>query len=75
MDTTKMHAHFSEERNRYVNNILNTTSNKKVVVAGPGTGKTYLFKRILKGKKKALTLTFINSLIEDLSLSQLIQIP
>jgi len=56
------------DRDKYTNAILNSASNKKVVVAGPGTGKTYLFKEILKDKKNALTLTFINSLVEDLSL-------
>jgi superfamily I DNA/RNA helicase len=38
------------------------------VVAGPGTGKTYLFKQILQDKPKTLTLTFVNSLIEQLAL-------
>jgi superfamily I DNA/RNA helicase len=48
--------------------ILESPSKKKVVVAGPGTGKTYLFKTILAGKSKTLTLTFVNALVEDLSL-------
>jgi superfamily I DNA/RNA helicase len=48
--------------------ILKSPSKKNVVVAGPGTGKTYLFKTILAGKSKALTLTFVNALVEDLSL-------
>lgn len=49
--------------------ILSSSARKKVVVAGPGTGKTSLFKQILKdGDKNAITLTFINSLVEDLSL-------
>jgi len=47
---------------------LNSQSIKKVVVAGPDTGKTYLFKKILEGQKNTITLTFINSLVEDLSL-------
>ena len=38
------------------------------MVAGPGTGKTFLFKKALEGKSKTLTLTFVNSLVEDLSL-------
>jgi len=41
---------------------------KKLVVAGPGTGKTFLFKTILQGKEKTLTLSFVNALVEDLSL-------
>lgn len=57
-----------EERSKHVEAILKSPSTKKVVVAGPGTGKTFLFKEILKGKKNTLTLTFVNSLVEDLSL-------
>lgn len=57
-----------QERTEYVNKILSSSSIKKVVVAGPGTGKTYLFKQILQDKKNCLTLTFVNSLVEDLSL-------
>lgn len=47
---------------------MTSKSDKKVVVAGPGTGKTYLFKKILEGKKNSLALTFVNSLVEDLAL-------
>lgn len=57
-----------KERSEFVNKILTSASTKKVVVAGPGTGKTYLFKEILNNKKNTLTLTFVNSLVEDLSL-------
>lgn len=57
-----------KERSEYVDKILTSISSKRVVVAGPGTGKTYLFKEILKNKNNALTLTFVNSLVEDLSL-------
>lgn len=56
------------ERTNSVNAILDSTSNKKVVVAGPGTGKTFLFKKILHGKSKTLTLSFVNALVDDLSL-------
>jgi hypothetical protein len=56
------------DRERHVQSILHSQSIKKVVVAGPGTGKTYLFKKMLEGKGKTLTLTFVNSLVEDLSL-------
>ncbi|MFH0773443.1 MAG: AAA family ATPase [bacterium] len=57
-----------QESQKYVDAILKSSSPKKVVVAGPGTGKTYLFKQVLEGKKNTLTLTFVNSLVEDLSL-------
>lgn len=56
------------ERQQRVQAVLQSTSRKKIVVAGPGTGKTFLFKEILKGKPNSLTLTFVNSLVEDLSL-------
>lgn len=56
------------ERQKYVEAVLNSKSKKNIVVAGPGTGKTHLFKEVLKGKKKSLTLTFVNALVEDLSL-------
>jgi len=57
-----------KERSEYVNKILESSSSKKVVVAGPGTGKTYLFKQILQNRSHTLTLTFVNSLVEDLAL-------
>jgi len=57
-----------EDSKKYTDAILKSTSRKKIVVAGPGTGKTFLFKKILENKKNALTLTFVNTLVEDLSL-------
>ena len=57
------------DRKAYVDAIVNSNAEKRIIVAGPGTGKTFLFKEILKsGKVNALTLTFVNSLVEDLSL-------
>ena len=56
------------ERNNCVNAILESKADKKVVVAGPGTGKTFLFKKVLEGKSNTLTLSFVNSLVDDLSL-------
>ncbi|MCD6440529.1 MAG: hypothetical protein J7L86_01905, partial [Candidatus Marinimicrobia bacterium] len=58
----------AKKRADSVNAILESTADKKVVVAGPGTGKTFLFKKILKGKNRTLTLSFVNSLVDDLSL-------
>lgn len=55
-------------REKHVDAILASPSSKKLVVAGPGTGKTFLFKQILAGKKNTLTLTFINALVDDLAL-------
>jgi len=58
---------FEERRAAFTQAVLNSKATKKIVVAGPGTGKTTLFKEVLKGKTKALTLSFINLLIEDLA--------
>lgn len=60
------------ERGLQTQDILNSKEKKKVIVAGPGTGKTHLFQKLLKTKSKnSLTLTFVNALIDDLSLSLL----
>lgn len=56
------------ESRRCIDKIIESSSPKKVVVAGPGTGKTFLFKKVIEGKKNALTLTFVNALVQDLSL-------
>ena len=56
------------ESKRCIDAIIESSSHKKVVVAGPGTGKTFLFKKVIEGKRKALTLTFVNALVQDLSL-------
>jgi superfamily I DNA/RNA helicase len=48
--------------------IINSRSKKIIVVAGPGTGKTYLFKQLAAKKSKCLTLSFVNALVDDLSL-------
>jgi superfamily I DNA/RNA helicase len=68
IDSQERYAVAEEERGAFVEAIVNSGARNKVVVAGPGTGKTFLFKRILHGKKRTLTLTFVNSLVEDLSL-------
>jgi superfamily I DNA/RNA helicase len=56
------------DRQSYVDAIVGSLARRKIVVAGPGTGKTYLFKQVLRDKPKTLTLTFVNSLIEQLAL-------
>jgi superfamily I DNA/RNA helicase len=67
-NTVEIYDQAKAERKKHVDAIVNSTSSKKIVVAGPGTGKTYLFKEVLRGKKNTLTLTFVNSLVDDLSL-------
>jgi superfamily I DNA/RNA helicase len=68
MTPQERYAAAEHERRAFVEAIVTSTARNKIVVAGPGTGKTFLFKRILQGKKRTLTLTFVNSLVEDLSL-------
>lgn len=67
-DAGDEHRKASQDRERHIRAILESDAKSKVVVAGPGTGKTFLFKKILYGKPNSLTLTFVNSLVEDLSL-------
>jgi len=72
MDEEELDKHYksiSEERNSHTKKILDSESTKIVVVAGPGTGKTFLFAKLLEKKGgETLTLTFINALVNDLSL-------
>lgn len=59
----------SDERAKYLNLILESDASKKLIVAGPGTGKTYTFKKILKylGPGNYLVLSFIRKLVDDLA--------
>jgi len=68
MATEDEYKRAAAERDKHLGAILTSPSKKKVVVAGPGTGKTFLFKEVLRGKKSCLTLTFVNALVQDLSL-------
>jgi superfamily I DNA/RNA helicase len=56
-----------------VDRILQSTSRKKLLVAGPGTGKTTVFRKLLEASRgnsdTRLVLTFINNLKEDLGRS------
>src|ERR1700674_3174326 len=53
-----------------IDKILGSKSLKKLIVAGPGAGKTTLFKLLLEStpgdEKSRLVLTFINNLKDDL---------
>jgi superfamily I DNA/RNA helicase len=58
------------EFQKAIERVLNSKSAKKLIVAGPGAGKTTLFKALLKASRgerdERLVLTFINSLKSDL---------
>ena len=75
-----MEADVTSELKEAIDRILQSSSRKKLVVAGPGTGKTTLFRALLEaasgGQKTRLVLTFINNLKSDLekSLSELASI-
>ena len=53
-----------------IQRVISSKSRKRLVVAGPGTGKTTLFEALLKARTgdpdDRLVLTFINSLRDDL---------
>jgi len=68
----KRYAEYEARKKVYTDAILNSDANKKVIVAGPGTGKSFLFGQICnnnceKGKTKNLVLSFINELVDDLA--------
>lgn len=58
----------SGKRQYYLDLILSSSVRKKIIVAGPGTGKTHTFKRVLEKTQSNnnLALTFINKLVEDM---------
>ena len=60
------------ERSNDSDKILNSEHPRKVVLAGPGTGKTYLFKEAIRKKKEQggqnfLAITFIGNLSDELA--------
>ncbi len=61
-----------KEREKDTKIILDSKSPKRVVVAGPGTGKSFLFEQIIKklnddGKDNVLAITFIGKLTDFLA--------
>jgi len=68
-----MTGNLERELQSALERILKSSSRKKLVVAGPGTGKTHLFKMLLESvpgeSKRGLVLTFINNLKLDLEQS------
>jgi hypothetical protein len=67
MSDNRTDAEFHSERAASLDAIVNSPDPKKVVVAGPGTGKTFTFKELLKQTEPpTLVLTFIRNLVADL---------
>jgi superfamily I DNA/RNA helicase len=62
---------YRKDRKKYAEAVIKSPSQKKLIIAGPGTGKTYIFKSLF-GKirrasgEKGLVLTFIKNLVADL---------
>jgi superfamily I DNA/RNA helicase len=65
-----MKNNVENELNAAIDQILISKSRRRLVVAGPGTGKTTLFKKLLESspgsRKTRLVLTFIANLKDDL---------
>lgn len=63
-------AQYLAELDSCVSKILESTAQRKLILAGPGTGKTFFFKKLLTKlggqKNKYLVVTFINELVKDL---------
>lgn len=59
-----------QNRQEHLDKILNSEASKKLIVAGPGTGKTYTFGQVLKktGGENNIAMTFIRRLVEDMSI-------
>ena len=56
------------ERTRYAEAVIQSPAEKKIIVAGPGTGKTYAFQGVCRARPGPnLALTFINNLADDLA--------
>ncbi len=71
-DTKSNYTKHKIHRKNYTDAILNSTEDRKIIISGPGTGKSFLFQEICKknieqGKNKNLTLSFINELVDDLT--------
>jgi superfamily I DNA/RNA helicase len=57
----------AEQRQAYLDAVIASPATRKLIVAGPGTGKTHSFKVLLESRPEPrLVLTFINNLVNDL---------
>lgn len=61
---------YFDQLNEHINKILSSNALKKLIVAGPGTGKTSFFEKTINyyggSKENYLILTFINNLEDEL---------
>lgn len=67
MPDTELHQKQKDDRDKCTRLIIESEKRNKVIVAGPGTGKSFTFQELLKTKSgDNLALTFINNLARDL---------
>lgn len=68
MNIEELKRRQEEERKQCLEAILQSDSPKKIIIAGPGTGKTFTFGQVLKNYADGnnLALTFINKLANDM---------
>lgn len=67
MDTEELLKKQEQERNSLCDEIINFPSDKKLILSGPGTGKTFIFDRIVKKRGgKCLVITFIRKLVTEI---------
>lgn len=59
------------ERKSCLEKILSSKASKKLIAAGPGTGKTFTFGQLLaqRAKEKNLALTFIKKLVDEMKVA------
>jgi len=65
--------YYNNDRKKYSSAIETSRSHKKVIIAGPGTGKTFIFQSLFRKIKRTsteegLALTFIRNLVADLKI-------
>ena len=63
-----LHKKQEDERNEQTKEIINSSQEKRLVISGPGTGKTFVFDKIIKKSPSGnkIVLTFIRRLITDI---------
>ena len=59
----------SEKRQQYLDTVLASPNPRKLIVAGPGTGKTHTFGQLFRNSARNdnLALTFIKNLVDDMN--------
>ena len=59
---------FAQQRTDALERIIGSKARHRLIVAGPGTGKTYTFQRVLNAVAgRGLAITFLLGLVRDLS--------